>query len=68
MLSANISFELISGYMTPVLTFDTGALVIGQVEARVTLTEEAALGVHTYLLTVVTLQSTLVQIWSGIHR
>lgn len=62
MLSANISFELISGYMTPVLTFDTGALVISQVEARVTLTEEAALGVHTYLLTVVTLQSTLVQI------
>lgn len=68
MLSANISFELISGYMTPVLTFDTGALVIGQVEAHVTLTEEAARGVHTYLLTVVTLQSTLVQIWSGIYR
>lgn len=41
---------------------DTGALVIGQVEARVTLTEEAAQGVHTDLLAVVTLQSTLVQI------
>lgn len=48
--------------MTPVLTLDTGALVIGQVEARVTLTEEAAQGVHTDLLAVVTLQSTLVQI------
>lgn len=50
----------IRGYMTPVLTLDTGALVIGQVEARVTLTEEAAQGVHTDLLAVVTLQSTLV--------
>lgn len=49
-----------SGYMTPVLTLDTGALVIGQVEPRVTLTEEAAQGVHTDLLAVVTLQSTLV--------
>lgn len=52
----------ISGYMTPVLTLDTGALVIGQVEARVTLTEEAAQGVHTDLLAVVTLQITLVHI------
>lgn len=62
MLSANITFELVSGYMTPVYTFDTGALVIGQVEAHVTLTEEAAWGVHTFLLTVITLQSTLIQI------